>query len=124
MAYLADSMRERWLDPLDDEPEPYHYCHHCQEGMTEKEVDKGEWGEWCSQKCWYSDNQGILKKWIRQAIDSGCRDFEEVEQRLAKHHDLNMYGFMTIPTYKRFKRAIQNRINEKAANAVTMQKAA
>ena len=121
MSYLADSMREAWLDPINDEEEPRYRCACCDKGMDDFFA---EWGDWCSQKCWYEDNRGIMKRWIVGAIESGCPSFEEVEQRLAKHHDLNMYGFMTIPTYERFKRAIQNRINEKAANSAATLKAA
>lgn len=115
MAYLADSMRERWLDP-DDDDDNRCQCVTCGEWFEKTEMLSGEYesGVWCSFRCWYLDgNIGSMKRELLTALQSG-----KAENWL----DANAENF-TPSTYDRWERVIK-RINEKTAQSAETLKAA
>lgn len=79
--------------------------------------------EFCSAHCWFISDRRELKQWLLLLIEKGRKDVDNIFAHIES------YGFifseeMSQSSVARFKRAIQNRINEKAANAGVMQKAA
>ena len=80
--------------------------------------------EHCSHECWHRDNIGQYKKTVLLAINEVKEPtLEKVKQRL-KFCGFNINQDCSNPTVGRWERAIENRLNEKAASEVEIKKAA
>lgn len=95
---------ETWGGRTHEHDDNEYQCACCNERMS----INSEWEGYCGFTCWYSHNRGVFKKAIAECLSAGCKDFIEVEQRVIKKHDLNLYGLTTMPTYRRWKEVIQN----------------
>lgn len=89
-------------------------CVNCGESFNRK-YGLNDDGFYCGFRCWYlDDNIGSMKRELIVALKNG---------KALNWLDANSENF-SPSTYSRFNRAIQNRINEKAAQVLLTLKAA
>lgn len=97
-------------------------CDCCKTELNSNDTNRFD-DEFCSAHCWFISDRRELKKWLLLLIEKGWKDVDNIFAHIES------YGFifseeMSQSSVVRFKRAIQNRINKKAAQSAVTLKAA
>ena len=99
----VDSMREQWLNPIDEPEDLRPICKYC--GCIHSGTYRYE--DWCTPRCSILDSLGEMSRQIRFLIDAFNWSFEEVVKSLI---DYGWFEGVSDYSTDRWLRAIWNRL--------------